>query len=544
MVKIMKKLMCFILFFMLCSAVFTPVHALPLGKKYLVFLVDGGNKGVSAETIAVLNRYPGLKLSVAWPQGLKPSAEVLALVKTRRVEPVLTLVDEPVLPLLYELHISSPAVDFSWQEDAWNIIARSQEDYRANFQIYAQGLYLRSGLFSRELIPGLKKLGLTWVTANDRTDENRNAALMDGFVVLSATAAPAAAPQEFWRQISGRQESLLVLRFDAACPLSPELLSIVAENMAKAGNYVMVTPGEIPAELRTSLPVIGQWNGFDAAQWTVRPAVWYKLAIARKAIADYLNSGSADMRMLEMLRNEMYQLYRYETLAIVLSRANPEKDRVFMAGLENIYRLMKTPLPEEIGETIDALPDAMAAEQTMPNIEIRPDAFTVTNASFDNRPLAIENFTVALSSDTITYSVTAGSGVPAGPFFVDIYLDLNNQRGAGLSQLLPGDNAFMQPEDAWEYALRIDRYQAALYRAGRAEPVLVRTFMVNRRYVIEIPRSVLRGNPLRWGYQVVTLSRQNHTAWTIEDFLSGDPKTKAALLQQTPKTFPAIRAVQ
>jgi hypothetical protein len=175
---------------------------------------------------------------------------------------------------------------------------------------------------------------------------------------------------------------------------------------------------------------------------------------------------------------------------------------------------------------------------------MRPDAFTVTNASFDNRPLAIENFTVALSSDTITYSITAGSGVPAGPFFVDIYLDLNNQRGAGLSQLLPGDNAFMQPEDAWEYALRIDRYQAALYRAGRAEPVLVRTFMVNRRYVIEIPRSVLRGNPLRWGYQVVTLSRQNHTAWTIEDFLSGDPKTKAALLQQTPKTFPAIRAVQ
>lgn len=540
----MKKLMYFVLVLAGCIVFYSSAYALQSGKKCLIFLVDGGNKVLSPEMIAVLNRYPELKLAIAWPQGVKPAAGLLPLVKSRRVEPMLTLTDEPVLPLLYQVHITTPAIDFSWQEDAWNIIARSQEEYRANFDSYASGLYLRSGIFSRELIPGLRKLGLTWVTADDRNGGNKGASLLDGFIVLSATKTAASSPQEFWQQISSREESLIVLRFDAENPLTPELLAAVAQNIAQSGSYLLLTPRDLPPDLRATLPVIGQWNSFDVAQWTARPAVWYKLALARKAIADYTNSGSADVRVLEMLRNEMYQLYRYEFLARVLSNADPETDRAFMVSLENIYRLMKTPVPSEIGETVDALPESVAAERTMPNIVTGPDSLAITNASFEGGPLSIANFNVALSSDTIIYTINLGSGTLVGPFYVDIYFDLNNQRGAGFTHLLPGPDAFMREEDGWEYALRIDRYQAALYRAGRVDPVLVRTFMVNRRYVIEIPRSVLRGNPLRWGYQVITMSRRNHTVWTIDDFLSGDSKAKAALLKQNPKEFPAIRAAQ
>jgi hypothetical protein len=156
--------------------------------------------------------------------------------------------------------------------------------------------------------------------------------------------------------------------------------------------------------------------------------------------------------------------------------------------------------------------------------------------------LAVHSFSVTLTSGAVRYCVDAGPSLPPTPFWVDVYIDMNNQPGAGLRQLLSGPDAFLRPEDAWEFALRFDRYQVSLYRSGRLEPSLIRTFRLGRRYEVEIPRSILRGNPLRWGYQVVITQQQADAVWKITDFLCPESSLRQALMEKTPVQLPALRA--
>jgi hypothetical protein len=156
--------------------------------------------------------------------------------------------------------------------------------------------------------------------------------------------------------------------------------------------------------------------------------------------------------------------------------------------------------------------------------------------------LSIEALTVRLDSAVVTYQLDMSSSDWTSSSVVDIYIDMNNQRGAGLTTLLPGPDAFLFEQDGWELAIRMERYQISLYRVGRNEPLLMRTFRVSRPYQVEIPRSLFRGNPLAWGYQAVAMARRPEAGgWLVLDFLSADAAQKARMLSKKPLQLPVYR---
>ncbi|MEA3506612.1 MAG: glucodextranase DOMON-like domain-containing protein, partial [Elusimicrobiota bacterium] len=50
---------------------------------------------------------------------------------------------------------------------------------------------------------------------------------------------------------------------------------------------------------------------------------------------------------------------------------------------------------------------------------------------------------------------------------IDLYIDINNQRGLGNTSLLPGRNAYVQPDDAWEYAVTVSGHDKAVYNTAQ-----------------------------------------------------------------------------
>ena len=74
------------------------------------------------------------------------------------------------------------------------------------------------------------------------------------------------------------------------------------------------------------------------------------------------------------------------------------------------------------------------------------------------------------------------------------------------------------PTDAWEYAIAIAGQVATLYRTESTGTYgVVQTFPVvieGSRFHVTIPRDLMRGNPRRWGYQVLVTDRNN-----LSDFI-------------------------
>jgi hypothetical protein len=123
-------------------------------------------------------------------------------------------------------------------------------------------------------------------------------------------------------------------------------------------------------------------------------------------------------------------------------------------------------------------------------------------------------------------------------------MDLNNKRGAGATMMLPPmPDGYLNPEDAWEYALQVNRTQAVLYRAGSFQNSAIATFKTRRPFEVSVPRSVLRGNALRWGYQAVLVvpSAAQKDSYDIADFLVKNEAQRAKVLKSKPTYLPAAR---
>ncbi|OEG71817.1 hypothetical protein ATZ36_12565 [Candidatus Endomicrobiellum trichonymphae] len=123
--------------------------------------------------------------------------------------------------------------------------------------------------------------------------------------------------------------------------------------------------------------------------------------------------------------------------------------------------------------------------------------------------------------------------------FIDFYIDLNNVYGAGATSLLEGINGFLTAESGWEYALRIYKDKAVLYKYSSDGASIVSDLPVNDASVL-IPQKYIRGNPVNWGYQAVIVSEVDGKKIII-DFLNQSAKTKEAVLSEKPFQSSAVR---
>jgi hypothetical protein len=123
--------------------------------------------------------------------------------------------------------------------------------------------------------------------------------------------------------------------------------------------------------------------------------------------------------------------------------------------------------------------------------------------------------------------------------FIDFYIDLNNVCGAGATSLLEGINGFLTTGSGWEYALRIYKGKAVLYKHSLDGASIVSNLPVNGASVL-IPQKYIRGNPVNWGYQAVVVSEVDGKKF-ITDFLNQGAKAKEVVLSEKPFQLSAVR---
>ncbi|MCX5782740.1 MAG: hypothetical protein NT145_08630 [Elusimicrobia bacterium] len=511
-------------------------------KKYVIFIADWGKNGPSQEITTALSGNLKLVLTIPWPTGVKPSDQILEMVKNMQIEPVLSLSEEPILPMIYETKISTyPLVEFSWPQDVSNIIFKNQVDFKSNFHLSNLGLYLRTGVISKEVIQTLRKLGMMWVNAT-MPDETKWGYYEERFLVIGSRLADFKNAKECLKWINLQNEKIVMLVFKDQNELTANFLKDFGQEILKQSNVEMITPEDLLGDLQNMIFTRGEWETtYDLAPWMRNASVWYKLSAARSTVEEYKNSGSANLENLDKLKNELYFLYRFDFLARAQESQDSDDYRLFQASLDNIYSLMDKKESEVVGDFMESLQPK--ADTTTFHVDLLENKINITNAIIPEASPRIINFSVELTRDTVIYNVELDSVPSSGNFAIDIYMDLNNTPGAGLIRLLPELDAFMKQQNGWEYALRINNNQAMLYMASRFGPNLVKTFNLTGKYKIEIPRTVLRGSPLKWGYQVATLNRNEMTKkWEIADFLCKDEFSRKKILDNTPIQLNAFRA--
>lgn len=108
---------------------------------------------------------------------------------------------------------------------------------------------------------------------------------------------------------------------------------------------------------------------------------------------------------------------------------------------------------------------------------------------------------------------------------LDIYLDVDGPSN-GTRILLPGRNAALTADYAWDYALWVEGWTPGIYRPSAEGPVEVDaplgivTNPGQRRVTVTVPRTLLTGDPSSWSIAVVMLGQEGFPAagvWRVRD---------------------------
>jgi alpha-amylase/alpha-mannosidase (GH57 family) len=108
---------------------------------------------------------------------------------------------------------------------------------------------------------------------------------------------------------------------------------------------------------------------------------------------------------------------------------------------------------------------------------------------------------------------------------IDIYLDIDGP-SSGERMLLPGRNAALMADYAWDYAIWAEGWTPGIYAPSTEGPIEIEeSFPIlanagQRRVTIRVPKGLLDGDPLKWNIALAVLSQEGYPSsgvWRVRD---------------------------
>ena len=476
---------------------------------------------------------PELKLTIALtPRMATPLAKsALAPWAARgRVEIAARIPGDPVLPLT-NAHPAAPRPD-----DALERAAESRSAVESRMGVPVAGFVPGSGALDASLVGPLGASGAAWVLVGPYEVGAGSWAAEGRAVFVPARAADGApaAPGAFAVDESSRADSSLMAALALPGGERPGAgWATVAELVQGTG-------------ARADAAKVSSWPGWDGApaQAPTAPsarAAWNAYGEAAKALDRYQNSGAADLKVLENATRLLRKASDARFFRAEPGAAGPTPE--LQASLLAVYKRLHAPAPDESTGVRAAAGDSWAAfDNPVATAALAPAG--APNAD----PWRLRGLRVEWDDERVLFRIEPGrvDEAPAAPRpEYDVYMDLNRIVGAGRIRLLDGRGAFAQPRDAWEFALSVAGRDARLWRAGAGEPDEIARFPVDRDSVnaeirVAVPRSLLRGNPARWGY--IALAAAEEPAPRILGLIAPLEVQKAVLENNgAPQRVPAVR---
>lgn len=267
---------------------------------------------------------------------------------------------------------------------------------------------------------------------------------------------------------------------------------------------------------------------------------WELLGITRRAVADYQNSGTANLHSLDLAKRTIHSAEN----GAFFDHFGAEKDaehsddivRDFRATLAQVYQIMGVPVPPEIrrggspkgGVIAEGKEPAGTFERDGASFCWRDalhddrgpgDYFYPTGPQFPAGSWDLLKFEVRPGEENCVFvfdfAALANPGHGPSGFslpLVDLYIDINHSPGAGAQEFLPGRPGMVEAADAWEYALSVDGWGARFYQFVPGQgPRSTAVFSVVKTsataFAVTVPRRYFRGDPESWGYAVGVMGR-------------------------------------
>jgi hypothetical protein len=287
------------------------------------------------------------------------------------------------------------------------------------------------------------------------------------------------------------------------------------------------------------------WPGWGPDLEPATPAAaaaWKAYQDTAAALRRYQNSGTADIKALESATEAIYSAqagHYYRILSGTMAGNAADADLELRRHLRDVYRRLKLTVPgvfyASFAGAQASTGTALAGEEVSMDLRIEQGPGWL---SFQNpfgslsrgpekgasaEPWRILGLRLDWDDAYVTFTfrmaaIDVSTMVPSaalGRLVLDTYVDINHVAGAGSSALLAGREAFTASRDAWEYALSLGSSDGVFLRdipesapAVLAQvPVTVDAARKTIRAVI--PRSLMRGNPLHWGYIVAAFAAKS-----------------------------------
>jgi hypothetical protein len=529
-----------------------------------------------------LGSSPDLKLTLGLTQNMLTAQvrDVLALpLNTGRLELAMRIPGDPILPLV----AGDP--ESGGQQDVLDRLALARERFRTVLSSAPAGFVPESGAATEGLDSAFQAIGLSWVAvgAGPTSAQVHGSSLWLPFAALRSQDQPPTVDQ---LNAAGRPDPALppetsCIVIDEASGLVPRgsIVSLLKKLVDQRSSWRWQTASEHMAD--AAFPAAGAraWPGWGPDLAPATPAAaeaWKAYQETAAALRRYRDSGTADLKALEHATEALYaaQASRcYRILSGAMTGDAAAADRELRRHFMDVYRRIKLTAPGNLyaSFTGNQASTGTAASSDEVSTDLRV-AYGPNWLSFQNpfgslshgpdkgasaEPWHILDLRLEWDAASVNFSfhmagIDVSSATPASPLgrvVLDAYVDINHVPGAGSSALLEGRGAFAANRDCWEYALSLGPSGGVLLRAiPESAPAVLAAVPVSvdaaRRIVrAAVPRSLLRGNPLRWGYILAAFAAKS--AGTREESPAavkpGGPLGLLAPLEQQQALTPGAR---
>ena len=498
----------------------------------------------------VLEATPSLRLTVVFPAHyfddarLGPAVKrMAALQQAGRVEVALSLDNEPILPLLGNIHLAAETqrwrTGFAWPDDIGHQMASGSAAYQRRWAQLPSGLYPPYQAVSNDVMESSKRFRLNWVLGAPHGAPGVR------FFGATALIVPPLSTAD-WTTESGMAaavESLVTQPFSFVdmSGASSSAQTILIERMdafaAKHPDKTLTTLAVFVSNLKEeyALPANADPMTHDFTAWVATPVqhrAWIALGDARAAIERYKNSGHANLQHLDAAMEEMGNAESGPfLLALGTDQVDTDDERNFVATIGAIHRLAENPVPGYLSSlfsdrSLQRASPSRTAENDRPFFVSGDHQLTWNDPAGDDNGAGkvtypeghypkglfdLRSAALDWSDEQVTFTFGFVAGVPTPPTtvvpLVDVYVDINRLPGAGSVSLLPhrGD-VYVERDAAWEYALAVSPAGGALYQSvGGGASRLLKLLPVERhgaQFQVSVPRSVVRGEPASWRLSV------------------------------------------
>jgi hypothetical protein len=501
-------------------------------SKHIVFFAETSDiSSAVIDKVALSNSF-----CMVIPQNFRTAVpkNLEELILVGKLELALSLDPEPILPIFAEISRVNLKKKYNKNGVFENYISDNlllfvnNNSNKENF-----GIFLNSAKMSHELLYYFSDLGLSWINVDNIKGNVCGTYYVDGIIIFSLYKNFPYNQQEVMKWLESKHEKIVPVLLTKKHLQNVKFMKYIIK-FFDTNKYIKPATPLYIAKLKSDILLQLQQKDIFFEKVILNPVIYEKLQSAAQSLENYMNSSSFSETVYSNAQNEFVYLCRQDVLKDVFLNSIFGK-RMFDTVYNNIYRLLglqtkdlqdsknidkQTVLSDDIQKTTSVL-----IGQT--SVEIISEGVSIYNEGL------LRLIQITSKDNIIKINLFFnGAGWSEKVSFVDFYIDLNGIFGMGGFSFIYGVSGFLVADSGWEYALRIYKDKATLYKYSTEGPSIISNLVVNDNSV-SIPIKYIRGNPVKWGFQAIAVS-EDMGKKIIVDFLNQTSKTKYEILSLNP----------